>query len=474
MPGDRDTEQYSTVTGLIYVFNLIVGTGALALPGAIAKAGWFFGLLMVCLLGLISLITVTFIVESLAVVNAISRSKRFAGNVQADEDVQDTTPLVAGQEMQDESDRVFDIVEKYEIDEMGTVLLPRPVRLLTFLCLITYLFGDLSIYCAVVAKTLSHVVCTNRPENDSCNKTIPDDTPCWSGYQLSRISAYRIFVCIFVLLLGPFAFFNLQKTKFLQILTSAMRWIAFIIMISWSIQKLVTYGPQGSPPFANLFALPTLFGTCVYAFMCQHSVPGLVQPMANKMALKKSFSFDYILITLFYLLLAMTAVFTFERVEDLYTLNFWSDDCNNQVSKSVLFLDYYLALFPVFTLSTSFPIIAITLRNNMKNMFVKENADYNFFVDKLLFPTISVTVPAVLALAVSDLQKLVGVIGSFAGAGVQYFIPCVLVVAARSRAKAQFTSKNPFVSPFSAKFWVIAVYFWMFVCLILISVYYAT
>ncbi|GAA6110829.1 transmembrane protein 104 isoform X2 [Tachysurus ichikawai] len=31
---------------------------------------------------------------------------------------------------------------------------------------------------------------------------------------------------VFVLLLGPFTFFNAQKTKYLQILTSLMRWIA--------------------------------------------------------------------------------------------------------------------------------------------------------------------------------------------------------------------------------------------------------
>lgn len=30
---------------------------------------------------------------------------------------------------------------------------------------------------------------------------------------------------IFTLLLGPFAFFDVQKTKYLQILTSLMRWI---------------------------------------------------------------------------------------------------------------------------------------------------------------------------------------------------------------------------------------------------------
>lgn len=474
MPADvQSEEKYSTVTGLVYVFNLIVGTGALALPGAVSKAGWLFGILMVSLLGLISLVTVTFILESIAVVNAVVRAKKYRGNLEAEpEDLQDEdTPLVVGQEMQ-EADQMYDITDKYEIGEMGTVLLSKPTKLLTFCCLVVYLFGDLSIYCAVVAKTLTHVICSDRLENITCNNTVPDYTPCLPTHNFSRTAAYQTFVCVFVLLLGPFAYFNVQKTKVLQILTSCMRWIAFLIMIIWSIQKLVVFGPQGSPPLANFHALPALFGTCVYSFMCQHSVPSLIQPMSDKMNLKKSFSLDYLIITLFYLLLAMTAIFTFSRVEDLYTLNFWSDTCNNQISSSILFLDYYLALFPVFTLSTSFPIIAITLRNNMRSIFLKENVNYNFFLDKLLFPTIAVVVPAIMALSISDIQKLVGVIGSYAGAGVQYLIPCILVVAARSKA-SKFPSKNPYVSPFSAKFWVVGIYVWMVLCLVLISIYYS-
>lgn len=37
----------------------------------------------------------------------------------------------------------------------------------------------------------------------------------------------RVFVAqaVFALLLGPFTFFDVQKTKYLQILTSLMRWI---------------------------------------------------------------------------------------------------------------------------------------------------------------------------------------------------------------------------------------------------------
>ena len=45
MAGDStepmEVAHYSRLTGLIYIFNLIVGTGALTLPAAFHDAGWF-------------------------------------------------------------------------------------------------------------------------------------------------------------------------------------------------------------------------------------------------------------------------------------------------------------------------------------------------------------------------------------------------------------------------------------------------
>lgn len=52
------------------MFNLIVGTGALTLPAAFAKAGWLLSLILLILLSLVSFITVTFIVECIACANA--------------------------------------------------------------------------------------------------------------------------------------------------------------------------------------------------------------------------------------------------------------------------------------------------------------------------------------------------------------------------------------------------------------------
>lgn len=66
----------STQVGLIFVFNLIVGTGALTLPADIAKAGWLFGIFFIVVLAFISYMTVTFVIETMACANAVIHWRR--------------------------------------------------------------------------------------------------------------------------------------------------------------------------------------------------------------------------------------------------------------------------------------------------------------------------------------------------------------------------------------------------------------
>lgn len=62
--------------GLIFIFNLIVGTGALTLPAAFAKAGWCLGLVLIIVLAFISYMTVTFVIETMACANAVIHWRR--------------------------------------------------------------------------------------------------------------------------------------------------------------------------------------------------------------------------------------------------------------------------------------------------------------------------------------------------------------------------------------------------------------
>ncbi|XP_001602275.1 transmembrane protein 104 homolog isoform X1 [Nasonia vitripennis] len=499
MPEISSGEQYSTWVGLVYVFNLIVGTGALALPAVFSRAGWLLGSGVVLILAFISFITVTFVIEAIASANAIMtwrkiQQRKRVGLIQdsaftgpeleamqaigesglSNSDSEDTplvTPAPRSPERAGSTYRYYVITEKIEMGEMASIFFSKMGVTLFYICLAVYLYGDLSIYGTAIAKSVTDVACTYLPVNYTCNETIPDSELCWQSYGLNRMDAYRLFLTLFVMFLGPFAFFNVQKTKYLQLLTSAMRWMAFMIMIIYAIRKLIVDGPEGKPRESNFSELPGLFGVCVYSFMCHHSLPALVAPISDKSKLNKSLSFDFILISFFYLLLALTGAFAFEQLDDLYTLDFGPRNCSYGENFFIVIIQYFLALFPVFTLSTSFPIIAITLRNNLQSLFLKEGETYNLCLRKLLFPVMAVFPPYLIAMSTKNLSVLVSITGSYAGTGIQYLIPIFLVYNARKQT-AEIIGQgviNKFASPFASTRWIIFIFVWAVVCMMLVS-----
>lgn len=245
-------------------------------------------------------------------------------------------------------------------------------------------------------------------------------------------------------------------------------------MITLAIRLLIIDGPQGTPPAFDFTGLPTLFGACVYSFMCHHSLPGLISPIRGKNKLGIHLSLDYILISIFYLLLAFSGSFAFAQLNDLYTLNFVPADDEND--SKIQIIDYFLALFPVFTLSTSFPIIAITLRNNLQSLFfdTTRRVWYTVVLSKVLFPVVTVVPPLLLTYFLEDISVLIEFTGAYAGTGIQYLIPTLLVVYARRECTLLLGLgvSNTYRSPFSHILWAVFVLLWSFVCIVLVSVHF--
>lgn len=286
------------------------------------------------------------------------------------------------------------------------------------------------------------------------------------------MDCYRISLIGFIIILGPFTFFNVQKTKYIQMCTILMRWMAFSIMISIAVRRLFVDGPAGNPPIANIVGIPALFGTCVYSFMCHHSLPSLVAPIRDKNDLHLLLSADYLLIGSFYLLLALTGSFAFITLDDLYTLNFIPSAKSD--SLILCFTEYFLTLFPVFTLSASFPIIAITLRNNLQALFLDMNQfdEYHFILRRCTFPFLAILPPIFITFFTDSLTGLVSFTGSYAGTGIQYIIPIALVWQAR-RTCSQLLGQgivNEYRSPFKNIGWLIFVLVWSCTCVILVTV----
>lgn len=332
---------------------------------------------------------------------------------------------------------------------------------LFYFCIVLYLYGDLAIYAAAVPKSLTKVACGSWNETDS---TQSNNKPCPGWGSVTQGNVYRVFLAIFTVILGPFAFFNVQKTKYLQIFTTIMRWIAFILMIVLALVKIGRGQEKHDTPTANISGLPNLFGVCVYSYMCQHSLPSLITPMKNKSRVTLLFIADFVIVLVFYALLSFTAIFAFraEDLNDLYTLNF------RKTAGS--FVGYFLALFPVFTLSTNFPIISITLRDNLKNLFLREGHPYPWVVDRIAFPLATITLPILVAFITQNLEILVGVTGSYAGTGVQYVIPaCLAYFGKKHLMEMTGCYDNKHKSPFGRSFWILSVIGWAFICIALVT-----
>lgn len=146
--------------GFIFIFNLIVGTGALTLPSVFAMTGWLLGLILIIILAVISYISVTFVIESISCANAIIKWKRFnLKKLNSDENSDEVetemeqTPLFSSQ-----NSKFYDLEIKTELGDMAGLFFNNTGRILFYLCLAIYLYGDLSIYSAAVGKSLRDVI----------------------------------------------------------------------------------------------------------------------------------------------------------------------------------------------------------------------------------------------------------------------------------------------------------------------------
>lgn len=354
---------------------------------------------------------------------------------------------------------------------MSTIFFPPLGSIMFYICIAIYLYGDLSIYSAAVSTTLRDVICDR---NTTVNSTVLTE-PCWAGKTATRFDIYRICLIFFSFLMSPWVFFNVSKTKYLQFMTLSFRWVSFAIMISIACFRILFPEegvPLPDPPKANFSAIPFLIGSCIYSFMSQHSLPSLLVPIKEKDKIGKIVSLDYFLIALLYLVLALTGIFAFRDLKDLYTLNFIpTNDKQSVIFKGV---EYFLALFPVFTLTTSFPIIAITLRNNLQTLFVDKHQIHsqNYFVRQMAFPLMAIIPPFLITFNTENVESLVSFTGCYAGAMIQYMIPIALVFYSRKTCKNILGEGivNDFRSRFQSNGWLIMILSWTCVSLIIVTV----
>jgi amino acid permease len=194
---------------------------------------------------------------------------------------------------------VYSLDRKVEIGELSELFLGRAGQALFFLTIIVYLMGDLAIYATTIADSLARV------------------TGGWSigKYYLSETEAYYIYVLLVLVIVAPLGFlnFNSPYVKYLQFVTMAIRNLALLLMISLTIDLMANRKKGEHAPAIPFFRpdVPSFFGTAIYAFMCHHSLPGIIAPMKDKRKVTTILGVDFILIASLYILLGVVASICF-------------------------------------------------------------------------------------------------------------------------------------------------------------------
>lgn len=407
-------------------------------------------MIVVSFLAFVAFLTVSFVVEVQAASNAMLVFEK------SQEEDALRAPLLEETDLVKTPEKAFEINERVEISKSAEHFLGSSGQIAYAVAIIVYLFGDLAIYAVAVPVTMTAV---------SGPITISMGSVEWA---FTEYNVYYLWWTCFVAFVGPLSFFNFQKTKYLQLSTMVLRNVAFWTMIVLGVIYVFEGNgtPVGELNWVDFHGLPSLFGAAVYAFMCHHSLPSILTPIENKSYITRMFVLDFIGILLSYFMLCGSAMLAFGnevhefcenkpghpcQIQGLYTLNFASYDMRWVAS--------FLSLFPVFTLTSNFPMIAITLRNNLMQLFPSILPNSSF---RQSFFTICAIGPAFLiSFLTRNVKVLVTLTGGYAGLFIMFVFPALMVHFSRKKIAATFGAlapKNIHTSPFTHPGWVWLVY----------------
>eukprot|EP00897_Mesotaenium_endlicherianum_P003252 jgi/Mesen1/2955/ME000176S01995 len=280
----------------------------------------------------------------------------------------------------------------------------------------------------------------------------------------------------------------------------ACRQIALVLMTVLALVRVARDGfhPAGVK-LANFTQLPNLVGGAVYCYMCHHSLPGIIAPMKEKEKEVKLAAYTFTLVCAFYLLLFLSTAAAFGSDQPL--TREWR---RAQYGA----LGYFIALFPVLSVSSNFPMLCITLRNNLFSLArlclnkrkakVARSAggERQPLMERQLSegapPSAGFSMPAYVAIAMVasvpplyfgiNINSLVGFTGNYAGCAVMFIVPSCFVLLSREKTNGAIPGgpqhaayghpRNKLASPFQGPAWPIAVLVWSFLVIAVVSTNY--
>ncbi|KAH9089253.1 hypothetical protein Ae201684P_001457 [Aphanomyces euteiches] len=297
------------------------------------------------------------------------------------------------------------------------------------------------------------------------------------GITIARLSAQQWYCRCHLWLDCRAAFLHLNEQIHVQVIMAIVRFVALTTMIVSATIAIFT-GPNDSAavkaahapyastvPLIDLDSFGLLFSTAVFSQLFQHSVPGLLAPLARKDQAKASAIFGSALgtTTLFYLALSLSCCYFFgPKISSSVNLN-WAEfswGFEGAVPLWAKFLTLLVVLFPALDTLSVFPLIAITLGDNLAASL---KGHCGWFKYKKVFCRLVASVPPlIVAVMVTDLSVTLKFSGIF-GIYVAFITPALLQLV----SQREDPRSNVYSGPFSSESFVYIVLVFGVVALII-------
>lgn len=428
--------RYTPIIAYCFTLNYVIGVGALGIPLAFRSAGIITSTGITLLVGLVTAITVSWMVEVSSLGQAIHTDR---GSILSDDDDRfeerrwNVNPAGSA---------IAEFRKKLEVSALCKLILGRKGQLAFQVALLFLMYSGLWAYSSVFTASVLGVV------------------------QMPVLYS----VGVFALLVIPLSTMDLTEQWLIQVVLTAMRALTFLLMILSCLVAIIIDSADTTVPSSpyitdqvwyGITGIGFVFTTSTFSLLFQHSVPGLMHPLEDRPSSLRVFYSAIITCLVLYIILGLlTNLYFGGTIESSVNLNWASFTYGfSKIPIWGRILNIIIVVFPALDTLSVFPLIAVTLGNNLEFAFPSRlKSRYSSSRIKLLCRLLASIPPIICSFFEQDLGIILKISGVFA-VYIALFNPSLLMYYARVRIISilGYVPHTRYTSPFSHSCWLFIV-----------------
>lgn len=475
----EEPKGFAASAAYAFTINYIFGAGVLGVPFAVAHAGIMGASVCLVFFSAMSAVAAIWVVEACARGEAYVSSGRykmeqpsadwanlsasFTASFNGEEDRQRASMMdgtaddKATRMLEDSSSASYEITtRRFEVAELAQMFLGKSARAFYDTSVTLFSLVSMWLYAALFAISLAQTLPLPFITKHDCMY----DAGLWNVPGECRL-LYWTYLAIFFCMMLAVTMVDLSGQVALQKTLTAMAFSCVALMVVTVIVAIASTegGHMHEPgrefkPATVLFDIGGFgkaFSCFVFAQLCHHGIPGLIQLMANKESCKKVFTGAISTTCSIYLLLGIPCAIFFgqstvvdQGVNKVITLN-WGSYSEGLMATPI---SYIVRLYPAISVFAAFPLYANTLATNWE-MALPECVSRGPKVTQMV--RWAAVLPGIIGASLMSDASLIISIGGLFGFMIELIMPALLSIVSARKCRKELggDAKTPYGWHFS-------------------------